>query len=105
MTTEMWITLYVALGLGWAILSAKQIIPMMRHALYDTPVNIKGMTEKRASEVKDLTVKFKKRIQDSMLPDSWIVPILSISIMLICLERGLFWPISVVKYVIKRRND
>lgn len=105
MTTEMWITLYVGLGLGWAILSAKQIIPVLRHALYDTPMNTKGLSEKRVTGIKVTLEKFKKLIQDSMLPNSWIVPILTVSVMLACLERGLFWPISVAKYVIKRRND
>ena len=105
MTTQFWIMLYAALGLGWAYISAKQIIPAIRSTLHDTPVNIQGLSPERALKLQEFTKNLKKRLNESMLPDSWLIPILAICVLLICLERGLLWPISVVKYVIKRWND
>lgn len=93
--------IYLICGLLMSIYWAQKIVPFISAVLFNKPFDTTGMSEKRIAETTATVESMRKKIGRSGLPDSWIVPVLAVSCTVICLWRGVIWPVTLGKMIWK----
>lgn len=93
--------IYLICGMLMAAFSVQKIVPFISVVLFIKPLNTTGMSEKRIAQTTATVESVRKRIGRSGLPDSWIIPVLAVSCTVICLWRGVIWPVTLGKMIWK----